>query len=97
VKLLEQQVAKLKDLAAEGKLVEKEMQTYLANFKGHIGEKKDLFQLKSVLFNNMHNVSVYVNNVSDDNVKPLLSSYQSKLGPSAAERLNSLDKQVAEI
>lgn len=83
VKLLEQQVAKLKDIAAEGKYVEKEMQNCLTAFKAHIGEKKDLFQLKSVLFNNMHNVSICSQSISDDNIKPLLSSYQAKLGPAS--------------
>lgn len=45
----------------------------------------------------MHNVTVCTSNISDDNIKPLLGSYQSKLGPAATDRINSLDRQVAEI
>ncbi len=32
------------------------MQAFLNKLKAHIGEKKEIFQLKSVLINNMRNV-----------------------------------------
>jgi|JI6StandDraft_1071083.scaffolds.fasta_scaffold02160_7 hypothetical protein len=73
------------------------MQAYITGLKAHIGEKKDLFQLKSVLFNNMQNIVSCSQPVSDDNIKPLLASYQTKLGPSSADRLSGLDKEVSEI
>lgn len=97
VKLLEQKVAKLKEFAAEGKTVERDMQAFITTMKAHIGEKKDLFQLKSVLYNNMQNVVSSSQPVSDESVKSLLASYQAKLGPSSSDRFSSIDKQVSEI
>jgi hypothetical protein len=73
------------------------MQAYLNTLKQHIDEKKDLFQLKTVLINNMQNVVSCSQFISDDNIKPLLTSYQAKLGPSSQERINSLDRQISEI
>jgi hypothetical protein len=82
-------------MANEGKMVERDMQAYLNTLKVHVDEKKDLFQLKTVLINNMQNVVSCSQFISDDNIKPLLASYQVKLGPSSQERICSLDRQVA--
>lgn len=84
-------------MAAEGKQIQNDMQSYLNQIKLHVGEKKDLYQLRAVLMNNMQNIVTCSQPTSEENIKSVISSYLGKLGPCSPDRFTSIDKQLMEI